>query len=101
MHSVSDGASGRMLGAWGTAQAIAAGTAMALSGPIRDGIGSLAAAGLLGAPMQGPASGYMVVYHIEIALMFLGLAAIGPLVRYRRPSSRSQGMSFGLAEHPG
>jgi BCD family chlorophyll transporter-like MFS transporter len=101
MHSVSDGASGRMLGAWGTAQAVAAGTAMALSGPIRDGVGFLAEAGLLGAPMQGPASGYMVVYHIEIALMFLGLAAIGPLVRYRRPSSRSPQASFGLAEHPG
>jgi BCD family chlorophyll transporter-like MFS transporter len=101
MDNVSDGSSGKMLGAWGAAQAIAAGTAMALSGPIRDGVGSLAAAGLLGEPMQGPASGYMVVYHIEIALMFLGLAAIGPLVRYRRASSPSQEISFGLAEHPG
>jgi MFS transporter, BCD family, chlorophyll transporter len=101
MHSVSDGASGKMLGAWGTAQAVAAGTAMALSGPIRDGVGLLADAGLLGAPMQGPASGYMVVYHVEIALMFLGLAAIGPLVRYRRSSSSSPRASFGLAEHPG
>jgi BCD family chlorophyll transporter-like MFS transporter len=101
MHSVSDGASGKILGAWGTVQAIAAGTAMALSGPIRDGTSTLAAAGLLGAPMQGPSSGYMVVYHIEIALMFLGLAAIGPLVRYRRPSSRSSSTAFGLAEHPG
>jgi len=101
MRSVSDGASGKILGAWGTAQAIAAGTAMALSGPIRDGTSSLAAAGMLGAPMQGPSSGYMVVYHIEIALMFLGLAAIGPLVRYRRPSSRPSTATFGLAEHPG
>ncbi len=100
MHSVTDGASGKILGAWGTVQAIAAGTAMAISGPIRDGTSALAASGALGAPMAGPASGYMVVYHIEIALMFLALAAIGPLVRYRRPSSQSP-TSFGLAEHPG
>jgi BCD family chlorophyll transporter-like MFS transporter len=100
MHSVTGGASGKILGAWGTVQAIAAGTAMAISGPIRDGTSALAAAGALGAPMAGPASGYMVVYHIEIALMFLALAAIGPLVRYRRPSSQAP-TSFGLAEHPG
>jgi BCD family chlorophyll transporter-like MFS transporter len=101
MHSVGDGGSGKVLGAWGTAQAIAAGTAMALSGPIRDGTNALAHAGVLWSPMSGTSSGYMVVYHIEIALMFIGLAAIGPLVRYRRTLPRPSIASFGLAEHPG
>ncbi len=101
MHSVGDGRSGKVLGAWGTAQAIAAGTAMALSGPIRDGTNALAHAGVLWSPMSGTSSGYMVVYHIEIALMFIGLAAIGPLVRYRRTLPRPSIASFGLAEHPG
>ena len=31
--------------------------------------------------MANPATGYSVVYHIEIALLFATLIAIGPLVR--------------------
>ena len=39
--------------------------------------------GALGAALAGPGVGYSVVYHIEIALLFATLVAIGPLVRAR------------------
>ena len=47
---------------------------------------SLAAAGSLGVTLGGRATetGYGVVYHVEIFLLFLTLIAIGPLVRRRR-----------------
>jgi len=51
--------------------------------------------------MSGPAAGYGVVYHIEIALLFFTLIAIGPLVgRSREHHSRST-TKIGLAEFPG
>ncbi|MFZ5558087.1 MAG: BCD family MFS transporter [Pseudomonadota bacterium] len=95
------GHSGLALGAWGAVQASAAGIAIALGGAIRDVVAGLAAQGALGPAMTGPATGYSVVYHIEVALLFATLVAIGPLVR----SGRSQRMqpaasSFGLAEFP-
>jgi BCD family chlorophyll transporter-like MFS transporter len=31
--------------------------------------------------MSGPATGYVVVYAAEIALLFVTLAVVGPLVR--------------------
>jgi BCD family chlorophyll transporter-like MFS transporter len=93
------GHSGLALGAWGAVQASAAGVAIALGGAIRDAVAGLAAQGTLGPALAGPATGYSFVYHIEIALLFATLAAIGPLVQSApraRPSSR-----FGLAEFPG
>jgi hypothetical protein len=54
----------------------------------------------LGAGLADPAVGYSVVYHIEIALLFATLAAIGPLVRVGHV--RTAGTTkFGLAEMPG
>ena len=66
-----------------------------------DAVSGLAAQGFLGPALTGPATGYGAVYHIEIALLFATLVAIGPLVRpagepRAQPSSR-----FGLAEFPG
>ncbi|TDL78245.1 MFS transporter [Palleronia sediminis] len=72
---------GMALGAWGAAQATAAGLAIALGGGIRDGVGSLAASGALGEVLATPALGYTTVYHIEICLLFVTLAVLGPLVR--------------------
>jgi BCD family chlorophyll transporter-like MFS transporter len=72
---------GLALGAWGAAQATAAGIAIAMGGGIRDIVSSLAEAGLLGQALIDPATGYSVVYHLEIALLFATLIAIGPLVR--------------------
>ena len=77
---------GLVLGAWGAVQACCGGLAIGLGGALRDGVAMLAAHGMLGTAMSGPSTSYSVVYHIEIALLFATLVAIGPLVRrdYRR-----------------
>ncbi|WP_237213434.1 PucC family protein [Falsiroseomonas oryziterrae] len=72
---------GLALGVWGAVQATAAGTAIALGGIVRDVIGGLAEQGALGEAMTSPATGYVVVYAVEIALLFVTLAVVGPLVR--------------------
>ncbi|MEL6267276.1 MAG: MFS transporter, partial [Pseudomonadota bacterium] len=94
----SGGGTGLALGAWGAVQATAAGAAIAMGGAIRDGVDALAATGALGVAFQTPAAGYGVVYHIEIALLFATLAAIGPLVRRAGPVRQTR--EFGLAEFP-
>jgi BCD family chlorophyll transporter-like MFS transporter len=93
--------SGLALGAWGAAQASAAGIGIAVGGFTRDAIGALAVHGSLGPALAGPATGYAFVYHLEIALLFSGLIAIGPLVRTSRAARRPQSVQFGLAEFPG
>jgi BCD family chlorophyll transporter-like MFS transporter len=72
---------GMALGIWGAVQASAAGCAIALGGLIRDGVGELAARGVLGEALNNPSVGYSVVYHIEVYLLFATLIALGPLVR--------------------
>ena len=57
---------------------------MALSGLVRDGVSVLAERGALGVTLVHPATGYVAVYSIEIALLFVTLVAIGPLVRLDR-----------------
>jgi MFS transporter, BCD family, chlorophyll transporter len=101
MALTEDGQSGLVLGAWGAVQATAAGTAIALGGAIRDVVSALAAKGLLGPALTGPSTGYGVVYHIEIVLLFATLAAIGPLVRPARERRQQSSSKFGLAEFPG
>jgi BCD family chlorophyll transporter-like MFS transporter len=75
---------GLALGAWGAAQASAAGIAIALGGIIRDVVGYYAEQGALGEALANPATGYSVVYHIEFYLLFVTLIALGPLVTSRR-----------------
>ncbi|NNF72893.1 MAG: PucC family protein [Rhodobacteraceae bacterium] len=72
---------GLALGAWGAAQATAAGLSIALGGLIRDGVNALALSGALGDALNQPATGYSMVYHLEIALLFGTLVVLGPLVR--------------------
>jgi len=74
---------GLALGAWGAAQATGAGLAVALGGAIRDIVHQLAMTGRLGEGLMTPDIGYSVVYHLEIGLLFLTLAVLGPLVRLR------------------
>ena len=81
--------SGLVLGAWGAVQACAGGLAIGLGGALRDGIAALASHGMLGEAMSGPGIGYSVVYHIEIALLFATLVALGPLVRRGVPDTAS------------
>ena len=92
MGTARSGEVGLALGIWGAVQASAAGTAVAAGGLIRDGVSILATHGLLGEAMDNQAAGYSVVYHIEIALLFATLVAIGPLVR------RTRLPSIGLGE---
>lgn len=93
------GGSGLALGAWGAVQATAAGLAIAGGGALRDGVSALAEAGRLGPVLNTASVGYSFVYHLEIALLFVTLAAIGPLVRAAPP--RAAQARFGLAEFPG
>ena len=54
----------------------------------------------LGVALMNPSTGYSVVWHIEIALMFVTLAAIGPLIRVSRVARSQNQQRFGLAELP-
>jgi BCD family chlorophyll transporter-like MFS transporter len=81
MELGSQGNAGLALGAWGAVQATATGVAIAAGGALRDSIGHIAADGGLGASLTGPAVGYSAVYHLEILVLFVALAVIGPLVR--------------------
>jgi len=101
MQLADAGHGGLILGTWGAVQASAAGAGIALGGALRDVVSGLAGSGALGVALAGPSTGYSFVYHIEIALLFVTLVAVGPLVhravRERRPASSR----FGLAELPG
>ncbi|QAZ38565.1 MFS transporter [Methylibium sp. Pch-M] len=96
-----DGQSGLALGAWGAVQACAAGLAIAIGGALRDLVSGLATQGLLGPALTGPSVGYSFVYHLEIALLFATLIAIGPLVRSADVPQPRATAKFGLAEFPG
>ncbi|MCL4104874.1 UNVERIFIED_CONTAM: hypothetical protein GTU68_018581 [Idotea baltica] len=98
-----EGVAGRglALGAWGAAQATAAGVSIAIGGSLRDLVNAWGASGQLGAAMSDPSVGYSVVYHTEIGLLFLTLIALGPLVRVRGLRSQTKGSAkLGLADFP-
>jgi BCD family chlorophyll transporter-like MFS transporter len=91
-----EGRSGLALGAWGAVQATGAGLAIGLAGITRDVVSSLAMKGALGKALVSPATGYETVYYIEIILLFVGLAALGPLARLSHQSRPAQPQSDGL-----
>jgi len=91
---------GMALGAWGAVQALAMGLATFAGGALRDGVSVLATQGALGTALADPATGYSVVYHVEMLLLFVTLAAIGPLVGRLKVTSPVP-QRFGLAELPG
>ena len=88
---------GFALGVWGAVQASAAGFAVASGGLLRDGFGALAARGVFGPALVDPATGYGIVYTIEICLLFATLIATGPLVS--RPAARRMTPVEGAAEY--
>ncbi|KIT14884.1 PucC family protein [Jannaschia aquimarina] len=90
---------GLALGAWGAAQATAQGLATALGGGLRDAVDAAAMSGALGPALNDPSTGYSVVYHVEIGLLFLTLVALGPLVR-RTDTTQSKEARIGLADFP-
>jgi MFS transporter, BCD family, chlorophyll transporter len=96
------GFNGLVLGAWGAVQATAAGLAVALGGVLRDAASGVAMAGWLGDALQVPATGYAVVYHVELVCLFVTLIALGPLVRRGgRSVAPLPAGRLGLAEFPG
>ena len=104
MTMPAEGLAGRglALGAWGAAQATAAGLSIAIGGTLRDVVNAHALSGDWGTPLMSPATGYSFVYHTEIALIFVTLIALGPLVRSHRPSLHQSGETgrIGLADFP-
>ena len=98
MSLAETGGSGLALGVWGAVQATAAGIGILLSGAIRDGVGAMAMAGRLGPGLADAATGYSIVWHIEIFLLFGSLIALGPLAR--RAGDVHPRARFGLTEFP-
>lgn len=91
---------GLALGAWGAAQATAAGLSVAIGGGLRDLVNNAATQGHLGVALNDPATGYSVVYHVEILLLFVTLVALGPLVRTATHTRDRGAGKFGLADLP-
>lgn len=106
MTMPAEGLAGRglALGAWGAAQATAAGLGVALGGTLRDTINAAVSTGAWGEALNNPATGYSVVYHLEIALIFMTLIALGPLVRThaatRNDHPTGETGKIGLADFP-
>jgi MFS transporter, BCD family, chlorophyll transporter len=100
---------GLALGAWGAVQATAAGLAIAGGGALRDIVSNLATQGWLGQVLATPVTGYSAVYHLEMAMLFMALIALGPLVRpgvrpnstTRQAAAAAPSPRFGLADLPG
>lgn len=99
-----DGLAGRglALGAWGAAQATAAGLSTLIGGATRDGINMVAMSGSLGEALATPTTGYSVVYHIEIGLLFATLIILGRLVSQNRSilPLNQKPTGLGLADFP-
>ncbi|XDA98914.1 PucC family protein [Sulfitobacter sp. LCG007] len=93
---------GLTLGAWGAAQATAAGLSIAIGGTLRDVINTQALSGRFGEGLNSAATGYAFVYHLEIGLIFLTLAVLGPLVRTspRAATTYDKPVRIGLADFP-
>ena len=92
---------GLALGAWGAAQATAAGLGVAIGGTVRDITNASALSGNLGEALASATTGYSVVYHLEIALLFATLVVLGPLVGSRRGTYNSEdNRKIGLADFP-
>ena len=94
------GGAGLALGAWGAVQASGAGLGIALGGLIRDGVAYAAVRNAMGAALADRATGYLVVYGLEIILLLLALVVLGPVIGLRRAHSSEQQQRFGLSEFP-
>ncbi len=79
-------------------QATAAGVAVGLSGVIRDLVSGAAGTRSVLAGISGAASGYEVVYLIEVALMFSTIAAMVPLIRSSAPRAAAGPFEHGPLE---
>ena len=99
MPAIGRAGRGLALGAWGAAQATGAGLSIFIGGTLRDLVNHAAGNGTLGEALATPATGYSVVYHTEIALLFVTLIVLGPLVRLR-PITQRESAKLELADFP-
>lgn len=81
MHHATERQRGLALGAWGAVQASAAGIAVAFGGIARDVVNGMSTRQVFGADLSGPATGYSMVYGLEIGLLIVTLLAMMPLIR--------------------
>ena len=96
--------SGMAVGVWGAVYASAGGLAVGVGGLLRDLVTVLFGSGDLTGPMSGPAAGYLLVYHLEILVLFAALGVLGPLVlrwESKREDDSITPQPLGLAEMPG
>jgi len=104
MNLARSATAGLALGAWGAVQATCAGAGIAAGGAIRDVMAAFAMSGDQTAAIATRATGYTSVYVLEILLLLVGLAAIGPLVGRERRSTiasrKGAAEPFGLREFP-
>ena len=93
---------GLALGAWGAAQATAAGLSILIGGATRDAVNVVAMSGRWGEVLADPVTGYSVVYHLEIALLFASLVVLGRLISKNRRLhfSKQNSTRLGLADFP-
>ncbi len=103
MNMAGNSQNGIALGVWGAVQATAIGVGIASGGGLRDLTDSFASQGLFGPALSGPAVAYAAVYHLEVILLFVTLAIVGPLARplQRRRSAEAPEKRFGLDQMPG
>ncbi len=99
------GKSGRglALGAWGAAQATGAGLAIAIGGATRDIVNAFALNDSFGASLNNEATGYLFVYHIELALLVMTLVILSPLIKSARNKeikSNQKSARLGIADFP-
>nr|WP_213395870.1 PucC family protein [Yoonia sp.] len=99
MPTIGRAGRGLALGAWGAAQATGAGLSIFIGGTLRDLVNHAAGNGILGEALATPATGYSVVYHTEIALLFITMIVLGPLVRLR-PITQRRSAKLELADFP-
>ncbi len=91
---------GLALGAWGAVQASCAGLGIALGGLIRDGVSVIALSDGLGETLAYRATGYGMVYSIEILCLLATLVVLGPVIAMQRPQMQNETGGFGLNEFP-
>jgi len=92
---------GLALGAWGAAQACAAGIAIAVSGFVNDAGTTLAMQGAFGETLADPVTGFTLVYALEILLLLATIVAIGPLSRRRLAPAEAAAPDFGAVARVG
>jgi MFS transporter, BCD family, chlorophyll transporter len=57
----------------------------------------LAARGILGASFADPVIGYQIVYHVEIAFLFVSLIVLGPMVRAQLEDHHPKELEYQLS----